>query len=138
MIAATEPDLEINETIYPTGLAEALTVPPSELEDADGDGRRTLLDLYVAVARKVAGLYTADEAIPTEHARLDADGDGRGTEFQRDYPPPGQGGRFNGAPPTRHSTGDGVRSAEILLPTGNSSTGVAAREPVVAPKPAAP
>ncbi len=115
IVTATEPDREINETLFPAALAETLSTPPDDF-DADGDGRRTLLDLYVAVARETANRYAADKAIPTEHARLDDDGDGRGTELQLDYLPPEQGGRFKGTPPATRTAGDGVRSAEIPLP----------------------
>jgi hypothetical protein len=116
VITATEADLELNATYFPGALAEVLGTSPPAMADADTDGQRTLLDLYIEVARKVADRFTANEAIPTEHAQLDDDGDGRGTELQLDYLPAEQGGRFDGTPPPPRSSGDGRRAAQILLP----------------------
>jgi hypothetical protein len=94
VIAATEADLEDNETLLHLALAEALATPPSSEEyDRDGDGRPTIYDLYLNVARGVMLRYKATGSIPTEHAQLDDNGDGRGTEVQIDYLEPELGGR---------------------------------------------
>src|SRR5579863_10378922 len=45
----------------------------------------TLFDLYIAVARNVVDRYIKGEFLPTEHALLDDNGDGRGTELQIDF-----------------------------------------------------
>jgi hypothetical protein len=86
VIAATEADQEVNETVFAILLALVLSEPPSPEEfDQDHDGRPTLLDLYLIVSRKVLQAYADAENIPTEHAQLDDNGDGRGTEVQLDY-----------------------------------------------------
>jgi hypothetical protein len=92
VITATEADQETNETEFPHALAEVLSDPPEDL-DADKDGVLTVLDLYLAVVRRAIQRFTADENIPTEHAQLDDNGDGRGTELQLDFLPPDLGGR---------------------------------------------
>jgi hypothetical protein len=43
--------------------------------------------------------YAADENLPTEHARLDDNGDGHGSELQDDYLPPELGGTEKPRPP---------------------------------------
>ena len=86
VITATEPDLEVNETLFPSSLAKLLeTFPAGSDHDVDKDGVYSLLDLYVAVALDVAGRYTEEELLATEHAQLDDNGDGRGSELQLNY-----------------------------------------------------
>ena len=78
VISATEPDLEVNETVFPLALAEVLATPPAPAElDVDHDGNLTLFDLYIAIARNVAERYVSDEALSTEHSLIDDNGDGR-------------------------------------------------------------
>jgi hypothetical protein len=117
VIAATEADREVNETIFPLVLAEVLSNPPSAKEfDVDGDGRITLLDLYLTVSRAVLLAYAEAKDIPTEHALLDDNGDGRGTEVQLDYLEEDLGGRHKGGPPPKVKTGqDGALAATIDL-----------------------
>jgi hypothetical protein len=91
VVTATEPDLEVNETLFPLALADTLTVPPDDA-DRDKDGTLSLLELYLAVVTDVMKRYAADENLPTEHARIDDNGDGRGSELQTDYLPPELGG----------------------------------------------
>jgi hypothetical protein len=85
-VTATEADQEVNETLFHLSLAEILggTHEPKTL-DIDGDGAWSLLDLYLAVCRDVMMRYRANESIPTEHAQLDDNGDGRSSEIQLDY-----------------------------------------------------
>ena len=118
VISATEADLEVNETIYPMALAEVLASPPAASEfDADHDGNLTLFDLYIAVARNVIERYLKDEFLPTEHALLDDNGDGRGTELQIDYLTEAQGGRAQPGKPPRppRETADGALSGRISI-----------------------
>jgi len=117
VITATEADREVNETIFPTILAEILSTPPpfSEL-DPDKDGRVTLFDLYLSVCRRVLQTYADAKNIPTEHAQLDDNGDGHGTEIQLDYVEAELGGRSNGETrPTTHPGADGAVTATIDL-----------------------
>jgi hypothetical protein len=117
VVSATEPDLEVNETLFPHTLAKALGSPPAYAElEADRDGRLTLLDVYLWTARQVAQEYATGELLATEHSLVDDNGDGRGTEVQIDYLPEELGGRLRPGqePPTRPKT-DGLRAGEIVL-----------------------
>jgi len=118
VVVATEPALEVNETLFPHQLAKALAEPPPMADfDVDGDGLPTLLDAYLWAARETAQEYATSELLATEHALLDDDGDGRGTELQIDYLPEELGGRLRpgrGKPPPR--AGDGARARGVVLP----------------------
>jgi hypothetical protein len=118
VVAATEPDLEVNETMFPHKLAKALAEPPPMAQfDVDGDGLPTLLDAYLWAARETAQEYAGGELLATEHAVLDDDGDGRGTEVQADYLSEELGGRLRpgrGKPQPR--AGDGARARGVVLP----------------------
>jgi hypothetical protein len=92
VVTATEPDQEVNETLFPLAMADALTTPPEGI-DRDKDGQISVLELYLAVVADVMKRYVDAEDLPTEHARLDDNGDGRGREIQEDYLPPELGGR---------------------------------------------
>ena len=92
VITATEPDQEVNETLFPLSLADVLAAPPDGI-DRDKDGQISVFELYLAVVADVMKRYVDAEDLPTEHARLDDDGDGRGREIQEDYLPPELGGR---------------------------------------------
>jgi hypothetical protein len=95
VISATEADREVNETIFPHKLAAALAEPPPYLEfDQDADGRLSLLDLYLWSARATAQDYATEMLLATEHAQLDDNGDGRGTELQAGFLPEELGGRL--------------------------------------------
>jgi hypothetical protein len=87
VITATEPDQEVNETVFPLALADVLSEPPAGT-DYDKDGSYSVLDLYLAVTANILKRFADDEALPTEHARLDDNGDGRGTELQLRFLPP--------------------------------------------------
>ncbi len=102
VIVATEADFEVNETRFPHHLVDLLAGPPAIAEfDNDGDGRATLFDAYLAAARKTAQEYADGELLATEHALIDDNGDGRGTEAQLDYLPEELGGRRRTSPPRR-------------------------------------
>ncbi len=119
VITATEADLEVNETVFPLSLAEVLANPPEPADfDVDHDGRRTLFDLYIVLARNVAGKFTDEELLATEHSLLDDNGDGRGTELQIDYLAVAQGGRAKEGqrPPLVRENADGALSMRISLP----------------------
>jgi len=115
VIAATEADLEVNETLYHLDLADVLSQPPPAAElDQDRDGGLSLLDLYLIVARRVLQRYKAAGAIPTEHAQIDDNGDGRGTEVQWEYLERELGGRRDDSRLIlRHPGRDGVLAATL-------------------------
>jgi hypothetical protein len=82
VIAATEPDGESNETEFPHALAEVSRRPPDQL-DRNKDGRVSVLEIFEATAQAVADRFATDSRAPTEHARIDDNGDGVGLEFQQ-------------------------------------------------------
>lgn len=120
VIAATEADAETNETTFPAVFAQVLSngLDPAE-HDFDKDGKLTLFDVYVAVAKEIAGNYAGAEQVATEHAQLDDDGDGIGHELQNLYLPVQQGGTPPGKKPKGRPHNDGVRAAQIRLSLGS-------------------
>jgi hypothetical protein len=131
VITATEPDQEVNETLFPLALADVLENPPEGI-DRDKDGRISVFELYLAVVADVMKRYVDAENLPTEHARLDDNGDGRGTELQEDYLPPELLGRTApGSSPTAKSNSAPV-PAPPLKP---GSDGARASKIQVAPAP---
>jgi hypothetical protein len=118
VIAATEADAETNETTFPGVFARILAagLDPAE-QDADKDGKLTLLDLYIAVTREIAQNFLTAELLATEHAQLDDDGDGVGHEVQNAYMPEKLGGTPPGKKANRRPHRDGVRAAQIPLLT---------------------
>jgi hypothetical protein len=119
IITATEPDQEVNETLFPLALADILASPPEGI-DRDKDGHVSVLELYLAVVADVMKRYVDAEDLPTEHARLDDNGDGRGREIQEDYLPPELGGRVksgsaSGPAPAPKADDDGARAAKARV-----------------------
>jgi hypothetical protein len=92
VITATEADQEVNETLFPHALADVLAAPREGI-DRDKDGKISVLELYLAVVADVMKRYLTDENLPTEHAKLDDNGDGHGSELQDIFLPPELGGR---------------------------------------------
>lgn len=141
VMTATEPDIEINETLFAEALADQLN-PTAEnpLRDEDGDGAISLLDLYIATTRGVVQKYTSESLLATEHSLLDDNGDGRGSELQRDYLTAEEGGRrrAGSVPPlTRRPGQDGTAAAALRLPVAVPPPGTpAAKESSDSPKPA--
>ena len=117
IISATEADREVNETIFPHKLAAALAEPPPYLEfDLDGDSRISLLDSYLWAAQATAQEYATEMLFATEHAQLDDNGDGRGTELQLPFFPEELGGRRTAdRKPPLIVTGDGALARRLLL-----------------------
>jgi hypothetical protein len=79
VIAATEAADESNETEFPHGLATTTALPFARL-DADKDQRVSVGELFSAVVAEVERRFKSDNRIATEHAQLDDNGDGRGSE----------------------------------------------------------
>lgn len=125
VISATEADWETNETEFPFKLTELLTTPPTTAElDADKDGTLTLFDLYITTARSLAQSYADRMLLATEHALLDDNGDGRGTELQIDYLSEDLGGRVRRGrlvPPRVAPNTDGAMAKRIGLPPNFAS-----------------
>jgi hypothetical protein len=116
VIAATEADAETNETKFPAVFAQFLVsgLDPAE-HDVDKDGKLSLFDLYVVVAKEIAQDYASAEQLATEHQQLDDDGDGVGHEPQNAYLPEEQGGTPPGKKSNRPPPRDGLLAARILL-----------------------
>jgi hypothetical protein len=79
IISATLADDESNETEFPYALATVLKRPVAEL-DTNKDGKVSLLELYGHTVAEVNARFAKDKRAPTEHAQLDDNGDGTGTE----------------------------------------------------------
>ncbi len=79
IIAATEAADEVNETEFPYALSKVLQGPAKDC-DANADGKVSLAELFPKVVAATNERFTADKRVPTEHAQLDDDGDGRGSE----------------------------------------------------------
>ncbi len=119
VITATEADAETNETTFPAFLAQFLAggLNPAD-HDVDKDGKLSLFDLYVVVAKEIAQNYASSEQLATEHQQLDDDGDGIGHEPQNTYLPEEQGGTPPGKQSNRPRPRDGILAARILLSLG--------------------
>ena len=76
IITATASAQERNETIFGEHFVAAFT---GDGADADKDSRLSLLEAYRYAQREVQRVYERDNRLLTEHARLEDDGDGRGT-----------------------------------------------------------
>lgn len=79
VITATAAEEESNETEFPHALATIGRKPLSKL-DADEDGSVSVAELFTTTVAEVNRQYKNDERLPTEHAILDDNGDGTGTE----------------------------------------------------------
>lgn len=83
IIAATATDDESNETEFPHVLATVSKWPVSKL-DLDHDDRVSVFDLYLSVVNEVLRRFQSDQRLPTEHAQIDDNDDGVGTEITDD------------------------------------------------------
>jgi hypothetical protein len=54
---------------------------PREL-DANGDHCISVMELFAAAVGETEKRFASDRRLPTEHAQLDDNGDGKGTEFK--------------------------------------------------------
>jgi hypothetical protein len=119
VIAATEADAETNETTFPAVFAQFLAngLNPAD-HDVDKDGKLSLFDLYVVVAKEIAQSYASAEQVATEHQQIDDDGDGVGHEPQNAYLPEEQGGTPPGKKTNRPRHRDGLLAARISLSLG--------------------
>ncbi|HEY7329295.1 MAG TPA: hypothetical protein VH592_16755 [Gemmataceae bacterium] len=119
VIAATEADAETNETTFPAAFAQILGGGLNLGDhDVDKDGKLTLFDLYVVVAKEIAQNYLSAEQLATEHQQLDDDGDGVSHEPQSAYLSEEQGGSPPGKKANRARHRDGLLAAQILLSAG--------------------
>jgi hypothetical protein len=101
VIAATRTDGERNQTRYGEYFAEALATDDA---DMDKDGRVSMLEAFTWARRRVVESYERDGQLLTEHAVLDDNGDGKGTDE------PGQPG------------GDGAVARTLFLSAGTGQS----------------
>jgi hypothetical protein len=104
VITATAADDEYNETEFPEALAAVVRRPRARL-DTDRDGKVSLLELYRHAVAEVQARFDADKRVPTEHALLDDNGDGVGTEEP-----------LTGEPKAARPGADGRRASRTFLP----------------------
>ena len=76
VVTATRSGHEQNYARFGQYLSEAIADPMSDL---DKDGQTSLLEAYLAAARRTGEFYQLEGRLPTEHALLDDNGDGLGT-----------------------------------------------------------
>lgn len=79
IIAATATDDESNETEFPHALATVSKWPIAKI-DINHDDRVTVYEIYAAVVKEVLRRFQSNQRLPTEHAQLDDNDDGVGTE----------------------------------------------------------
>lgn len=113
------------ETSVPAEPDAEISAPQVDSAEGDAGGEaasapvvQTLLDLYLAVTRRVAEQFAGDMQIPTEHALLEANGDGRGAEVQYDHLPEELGGRLQEgeSPPEPLPNSDAAAAQAVVLP----------------------
>jgi hypothetical protein len=75
VLTATRSGVERDETLFGREFASALG---SADADRDKDGRLSVLEAFDFARREVARAYERDQRLRTEHALLEADGDGVG------------------------------------------------------------
>ena len=113
VITATEADNEFNETEFPAALASVTRQAVTEM-DINGDSRISLAELFVAISHQVEARFASDKRAPTEHAQLDDNGDGRGTEAGELAEPDTAIPTAKGVPASLRR--DGARASAVLLP----------------------
>jgi hypothetical protein len=77
IITASSAGDKESETEFPRALAQALAADAS---DANHDGVLSLTELFLATYEGVLAIYKKADFIVTEHAQLDGNGDGKGTQ----------------------------------------------------------
>jgi hypothetical protein len=77
VITASSAGDKESETEFPRALAQALAADAS---DANQDGVLTCTELFLATYEQVLAIYKKGNYVITEHAQLDGNGDGKGTQ----------------------------------------------------------
>ncbi|MEO5569128.1 MAG: hypothetical protein ABIR92_11580 [Gemmatimonadaceae bacterium] len=99
VVTSTKSAYERNESQFARFFVEALD--KSGAADVDKDGRVSLLEAYRYAATETRRSYEADERLMTEHAQLDDDGNGKGSDL-----------------PDGRSAGDGLLARRFFLDGG--------------------
>jgi hypothetical protein len=131
VIAATAADDESNETEFPEALA-TVAAQSAAILDEDRDGKVSVAEMFTAVVREVLNRFNSDKRLPTEHAQIDDNGDGKGTEELSGKREPDEPELPAGAPPpvkpaTANPEGDLAR--KTFIPYRKPARNPADREP---------
>jgi hypothetical protein len=113
VVTSTKSAYERNESQFARFFVDALDKPGAA--DVDKDGRVSLLEAYRYAVTETRRSYSNDERLVTEHAQLDDDGNGKGTDL-----PDGRG------------AGDGLMSRRFFIDAGAGESRLAASEPQLA------
>jgi hypothetical protein len=79
IVTATSSVAQSNVTKFARHFVDAYAADSTDA-DSDKDGRISLLEAFVYARREVAREYEASKLLQPEHARLDDDGDGEGSD----------------------------------------------------------
>jgi len=113
IVTSTKSAYERNESQFARFFVDALDKPG--VADVDKDGRVSLLEAYRYAAAETRRSYSNDERLMTEHAQLDDDGNGKGTDL-----PDGRG------------AGDGLMARRFFIDAGAVEARLAASDPQLA------
>src|SRR5260370_34721503 len=113
IITSTKSAYERNESQFARFFVDALDTPG--VADVDKDGRVSLLEAYRYAAAETRRSYSHDERLMTEHAQLDDNGDGKGTDL-----------------PDGRDAGDGLLARRFFIDAGAVDVLHAASDPKLA------
>jgi hypothetical protein len=113
VVTATKSAYERNESQFARFFVEGLD--KAGVADVDKDGRVSLLEAYRYAVTETRRSYENDERLVTEHAQLDDDGNGKGSDL-----------------PDGRAAGDGLLSRRFFLDAGAAEARLAASDPRLA------
>lgn len=112
VVTATKSAYERNESQFARFFVEA--IDKDGAADVDKDGRVSLLEAYRYAVTETRRSYETDERLLTEHAQLDDDGNGKGSDL-----------------PDGRSAGDGLLSRRFFIDAGAAGGRAASTDPRV-------
>jgi hypothetical protein len=125
VITATKTGGERNETQFARFFAEALE---GDAADLDKDGMLSLLEAFTYTRAEIARWYQEENLLLTEHALLDDNGDGEGSEEpSRDGPDGAVAAFFRLVPSTLVMAAPEVMGDSVLVRLMNERTALEAR-----------
>jgi hypothetical protein len=112
VITATTAEQELNETEFPNALADLCRQIPADL-DQDADGKASVWEVFLSLGKLVEARFAVDKRTPTEHALLDDNGDGIGSEQKGPAQAQKDGGTLKAA---NARIADGELARKTILP----------------------